>query len=128
MTTLTEAIHTGAYLGSVADPQLAFETGTVKSGQNLAAGTVIELDETGDIIACSGVIDSDGVLATDVVGILHAAVDASASGANADVPGQVYLARHATVKDDVLTYPTETSDGEKAAVIASLAKLDIRPR
>jgi hypothetical protein len=129
MTTLTEAIHTGAYEGSVVDRQLCFETATVKSGQNLKAGQVIELDGDGKIIACSGTLDSDSALATDVVGILHKAVDASATGENGDVTGQVYLARLATVKDDVLTYPEETSEGgEKAAVIASLAKLMIRPR
>jgi hypothetical protein len=125
MTTLTEAIHTGAYEGSVVDRQLCFETATVKSGQNLKAGHVVEADGDGKLIACSGILDSDGALVTDVKGILHAAVDAS----DGDVTGKVYLARLATVKDDVLTYPAESSEGgEKAAVIASLEKLDIRPR
>lgn len=126
MTVLTETTHAGAYLGSVVDRQLSFETATVKSGQILKVGEVVEFDGDGKLVAASGDLDTGGdALDTDVAGILHDAVDASAG----DVVDCVYLARLATVKDDALTYPVEsTAGGEKAAVIASLKKLFIRPR
>jgi len=126
MTTLTEQTHAGAYLGSVVDRQLSFETATVKSGQNLKAGEVLQWD-TGKLVAHAGVLVSDGGLSAAVAGILHQAVDASAG----DIEGQVYLARGpATVKDDLITYPAESSDGgEKAAIVADLKdRLFIAPR
>jgi hypothetical protein len=124
MTALTEGKHRGEYLGPDYLPQLSFETATVKSGQDLVSGQVVEFDN-GQLVACSGLTDTAGDLITAVVGILDDNIDATAGA----VAGCVYLARIATVKDNVVTYPTETSDGgEKAAVVASLALLNIRPR
>ncbi|RWQ12348.1 head decoration protein [Mesorhizobium sp.] len=124
MTTLTETVHDGEFLQSEANGFLSRDAATVLSGQNLVAGQVVELSG-GKLIACSGLLDTAADLITDVVGIMFAAVDATAG----DVADCVYIARDAEVKDDLITYPTETTaGGEKAAVIASLKLLHIRPR
>lgn len=125
MTTVTETVHAGEFLQSEANGFLSREAATVASGQNLKAGQVVELS-AGKLIACSGLLDTAGSsLVTAAVGILFDAVNASAG----DVADCVYIAREAEVKDDLITYPTETTaGGEKAAVIASLKALHIRPR
>ncbi|HEX9647064.1 MAG TPA: head decoration protein [Alphaproteobacteria bacterium] len=129
MATKTEGKHAAEFLVSEANGTLSRETATVKSGQNLVAGEVVEKDVDGKLIAFSAGVDSDGAVLVEAVGIMWDNVDASATGANADVPGQVYIARLAEVNDGEITYPTETSDGgEKALAIASLEKLHIRPR
>jgi hypothetical protein len=91
----------------------------------LKAGQVVQLS-AGKLIACSGLLDTAGTaLVTAADGILFDAVDASGG----DVADCVYIARDAEVKDDLITYPTEsTAGGEKAAVVASLKSLHIRPR
>lgn len=124
MPTLTETVHDGAFLQSEANGFLSRETATVASGQDLDAGTVVEFS-AGKLIACSGTLNTDGDLVTAAAGILFAAVDAS----DGDVEDCVYIARDSEVKDDLITYPAEsTAGGEKAAVIESLKLLDIRPR
>ncbi|RWC29836.1 MAG: head decoration protein [Mesorhizobium sp.] len=124
MTTLTETVHDGEFLESEANGFLSREAATVASGQVLNAGEVVEFS-AGKLIACSGALATDGSLVTDVAGILFAGVDAT----DGDVTDCVYIARDAEVKDDLITYPTETTTGgEKAAVIASLELLHIRPR
>ncbi|RWC25899.1 head decoration protein [Mesorhizobium sp.] len=125
MTTLTETVHAGEFLQSEANGFLSRDAATVASGQVLKAGQVVEFS-AGKLIACSGLLDTAGTsLVTDAAGVLFDAVDASAG----DVADCVYIAREAEVKDDLITYPTETTaGGEKAAVIASLKSLHIRPR
>lgn len=124
MAVLTETVHAGAFIQSEANGFLSRETATVKSGEILVAGQVVQFDGV-KLVACDGELTTDDDLVTDVAGILFAAVDAS----DGDVANCVYVARLAEVKDDALTYPAESSDGgEKAAVIASLKKLHIRPR
>lgn len=124
MPTLTETAHTGAFLESVAPGWLSFDKATVASGQDLAAGAVV-MFSGGKLVAHDGTLNSDGSVTTAVAGILFAAVDATAG----DVENCVYVARLAEVKDDALTYPTEsTAGGEKDAVIESLKLLHIRPR
>ncbi len=120
MTTLTERQHTGEFLVSEANGSLSRETGTL--AQRSAAyvdGTV--LSKSGNLlIACEA--DTDGV--TDVVGILYGYVDAS--GGNTEC---VYIDRLAEVKDELLTYPDEsTAGGEKAAAVAGLLALNIKTR
>lgn len=127
MTKLTEEIHAGAYLGSCVDPQVSFETATVASGQDLKAGEVVEFNGSDKLIACTGTLDTAGTaLSNTEVFILHQAVDAT----DGDVSGCVYLARGpASVKDDVITYPTEsTAGGEKVATVAALKAKYIVPR
>lgn len=124
MTTKTEGKHFKEFLLSQAPGTLSFETATVANGQNLVAGQVVQLSGA-NLVACDGLLDTAGDLITDVEGIICDNVDAS-DGA---VAGCTYLARLAEVTDTELTYPTEsTAGGEKAATIASLKKLNIRPR
>ncbi|RWB85929.1 MAG: head decoration protein [Mesorhizobium sp.] len=124
MTTLTETVHDGEFLQSEANGFLSRESATVASGQVLKAGQVVEIS-AGKLIAASGSLNTAGDVVTEVEGILFQAVDASGG----DVADCVYIARDAEVKDDLITYPTEsTAGGEKAATVASLEKLHIRPR
>ena len=129
MATKTEPLHAGGFIASEANVTRSRETATVLSGQKLAAGEVVQKDGAGKLIAADGLLDTASDVQTEVAGVLFAAVDASATGANADVPGAVYIARDAEVVDADLTYPTEsTAGGEKVATVASLAKLGIIAR
>lgn len=127
MTAITETNHAGEYLGSVVDRQVSFEVATVASGENLVAGQVVEFNGSNKLIACTGSLNTAGdALVNDKVFILHDNVDAT----DGDVTNCVYLARGmATVKDDAITYPTEsTAGGEKAATVAALKANYIVPR
>jgi len=123
--TLTESVHAGAFMGAWHAGTLSIEKATVLSGENLVAGQVISLNNDGKIIAQDGELATDGSLVTAAAGILWDNVDAT----DGDVADCVYVARLAEVKDDKLTYPTEsTAGGEKSACQDSLALLHIRPR
>ena len=125
MVTKTEALHTGGFLASQANGTRSRETATVKSGENLKAGEIVQDDGAGKLIAADGLLNTANDVQTEVIGVLFAAIDASA----ADVENAVYVARDAEVVDADLTYPTEsTAGGEKAATKASLAKLGIIAR
>lgn len=124
MTTLTETRHAGHFIQSEANGSRARQKATVASGQNLVAGEVVMLS-AGKLVAHDGLLTTDGDVVTEAAGIMFDAVDASGG----DVADSVYVAADAEVKDDALTYPAEsTAGGEKAAVVASLAKLHIYPR
>lgn len=126
MTTLTEGKHAGEFIVSEANNTRSRATGTVKSGENLVAGQVVELDGDGKLVALAGDLDTAGDLVVAAAGIMFDNVDASATGANADVAGAVYIARDAEVNGGELTYPTEsTAGGEEAATNSSLADLGI---
>ncbi len=125
MATKTEVLHAGGFILSEANGTLSRETKTVKSGENLKAGEVVQDDGAGKLIAADGLLDTAGDVLTEVIGVLHAAIDASA----ADVKKAVYMARLCEVVDADITYPTEsTAAGEKAATQASLAKLHVIAR
>lgn len=124
MTTKTEPLHAGGFIVSEANGFRSRETATVLSGQNLVVGEVVQLSGT-KLIAADGSLDTAGDVVTPVVGIMHAAVDAS----SADVDNAVYIARDAEVVDADITYPDETTaGGEKVATVASLAALGIIAR
>lgn len=120
MTTLTEGRHAAEFVLSEANGNRSRENGTLVSGQNLAAGTVLMDNGAGKLtkLTANGTAaDLDGA----AVGILLAATDASAGDVAA-----AYIARDAEVNGNSLTYPTEsTAGGEEAAAIASLALLGI---
>lgn len=121
MTTMTEGRHTAEFVLSEAEGQRSRENGTVASGQDLAAGTVVQDNGSGKLIACSGTLNTAGDLVTAVAGVILAKADASAG--DVDV---AYIARDAEVNGNTLTYPTEsTAGGEKAATKASLTSLGI---
>ncbi len=124
MTTKTEPLHAGGFIVSEANGFRSREAKTVLSGQNLVAGEVVQLSGT-KLITADGSLDTADDVVTAVVGIMHAAVDAS----SADVENAVYIARDAEVVDADITYPDETSaGGEKVATVASLAALHIIAR
>lgn len=119
-TTLTESARNAGFILSEANGNRSRENGTVASGQNLAAGTVL-MDNGAGLLTALTAAGTAGDLDGDAVGILLNAVDAS----DDDVEG-AYIARDAEVNGNSLTYPTEsTAGGEKAATIASLAMLGI---
>ena len=124
MTAITEAIHAGAFLESEANGTRSRDVATVASGEVLVAGQAVQFSGT-KLVAADGQLTTDGDVVTPVAGILWDAVDASGG----DVAKCVYIARDAEVKDDLITYPTEsTAGGEKDAVIESLRALGIRTR
>lgn len=128
MTTKTQGPRRGDFIQSEANGTRSRDTGTVASGQNLQAGEVVMLS-AGKLVAHDGDLDSAGDVSTPVAGVMFDNVDASATGANADVPGAVIIARDAEVSDADLIFPDESSaGGEKAAVTASLKSLGIIPR
>ncbi len=122
MTTLTEGRHAAEFLISEANGARSRATGTLASGQNLTAGTVLQEDVSGNLVALSGSLDSNNLLAETPVGILYDNVDASGGA----VTGVVYVARDAEVLGSSLNYPDETTNGgEEAKTIVKLATLGI---
>lgn len=75
MTTLTEGKHTGEFIGQLAmGPGYHIDEVTLISGQNLAAGTVLGMNESGKFTTyANGASDGSEFAA----GILYAATDAS---------------------------------------------------
>lgn len=127
-TVLTEGKHAGEFLVSEANGARSRSTIVVASGQNLVAGQIFQLSG-GEAVAFDAAVDTDGALIVPVAGIMWDNVDASASGANADVPGQTTIVRDAEVNLAELTFPTETTDGgEQALGVAGLALLGITCR
>ncbi|HDZ74384.1 MAG TPA: head decoration protein [Aurantimonas coralicida] len=124
----TEARHTAEFILSEGPGGISRDNGTVLKGQKLKVGEVVQKDGAGKLIAADGNLTSAGDVQTEVAGIVIDAIDASATGADADVAA-AYIARLAEVNNNLLTYPAEsTAGGEKAAVNASLAKLFIIAR
>ncbi len=120
----TETRHAAEFILSEANGQRSRESGTVVSGQDLAAGAVVEVSG-GKLTAFTTDELTDGSLITEAEGIIIDAADASA----ADVKGVAYIARDAEVNINLLAFPAETTTGgEKAHVIASLGKLGIIAR
>jgi hypothetical protein len=128
MTAISETKHAGCFMASDSNGTLSRDVATVKSGQVLVAGEVVQWDggvENTTLIAATGVGASDGDLAIEVAGIIWDNVDASGGA----VAGCVYVNKDAEVKLDALTFPTESTDGgERAATIRSLRLLGIKPR
>ena len=79
MATKTEVQHTASFIVSEANGNRSRETYTIKSGQDLAAGTVIGLHSGGDYAAYD---NSDPAVAH---GILIEATDASSAATDAAI-------------------------------------------
>ena len=126
MATKTEPLHTGGFIISEANGNRSREVAIVVSGQDLKAGEVVQLDANDKLTAADGIPNSDDLaLDTPVVGIMHAAVDATGG----DVANAAYMARDCEVVDADITYPDETSPGsEKDQTVTSLALLGIITR
>lgn len=126
MTIKTEGRHAGEFIVSEAEGTRSRDVVTVKSGENLVAGQVVQDDGSGNMIAADGALNTAGdALVTAVAGIMFDNVDASGGA----VDNAVMIARDAEVNDEELTYPNETTaGGEKAATQASLKALGIITR
>jgi hypothetical protein len=122
-TSYTEGRHAAEFILSEANGARSRENGTLVSGQDLAAGTVVMDNGAGKLTAYTAGSVTDG--GTDeAAGILLYAVDAS----DGDVACS-YLARDAEVNLKLITYPDEsTAGGEEDNTIASLALLNIIAR
>ncbi|CCG08567.1 head decoration protein [Pararhodospirillum photometricum] len=118
---LTEAPRAGAFLVWEVHPDFCRETVTVAAGQTLAAGEIVQKAAGDTVIAADGVLDEQGALVTPVAGIVVTAVDAS-DGAR---PGVLIARGPALVDGADLIFPPETN-GQRAAVLASLATLGLR--
>ncbi|KEC73157.1 phage protein [Rhizobium leguminosarum bv. phaseoli CCGM1] len=124
MTTLTMGERDEEFILSEANGQLSRSNATLKSGENLKAGTLLKDDGTGKLIAATGSLNTAGDLVTPIAGILCRTTDATGGDVSVSI-----LDKDAEVKDAFLTYPTETTaGGEKAASKESLLALGIKVR
>ncbi|TIX64126.1 MAG: head decoration protein, partial [Mesorhizobium sp.] len=92
MTTFTEGAHACEFILSEASGSRSRENGTLLSGEDLAAGTVLQDNGAGKLIAFDGDTLTDGSLADEAVGILLYPGDATAGDLAVS-----YLARDAEV-------------------------------
>lgn len=117
---LTETRHAAEFILSEANGQRSRENGTLKTGENLVAGTVVMDDGAGLLIEYTADPATEG--GTDEAkGILINSADATSGPVAVS-----YIARDAEVNLKLLTYPAGTD--EEAATIASLAFLGIIAR
>lgn len=124
MTTQTMGPRDEEFILAELDGGISRSNKTLKLGQNLEAGTVLQDYGDGKLIAHAGALNTAGDVVVAVAGILCRTTDAT--DADTDV---AVLDQDAAVKDPFLIYPTEsTAGGEKAAVIESLASLGIKVR
>jgi hypothetical protein len=116
--TFTEPNHMEEFLASEGNGSISREVITVASGQNLKAGQPFQLSG-GKAVAATGTVNTAGAIVTPVAGILSQDCDASATGANADVPNVPYIARNAEVVDALIQY-NGVGSTQKAAIKKSL--------
>lgn len=102
-TSYTETAHACEFILSEASGSRSRENGTLNSGQNLQAGTVLQATGT-KLTAFTGTASTDGTPDPAAIGILLYDVDAS----DGDVACS-YLARDAEVNLKLLTYPDEAT-------------------
>jgi len=132
MTTVvkTESQHRGEFLLSQANGSLSREVGVLAAGNVAKDGRAVKL-VGGKLVPTAGTSHTDGTSDEAVVGIVLGDHDASATGANADVPGVVYIARLSEVKGALVTLHAVSGGGAAtatAAVKGALAKLNIIER
>src|SRR6185436_664151 len=119
---LTEGKHTEEFLVSEV-PDMARETYTRASGQNVVDGQVLKDNGSGKAIAAAGTHNTAGTSTETIIGVVCGNWNVSADTV---VP---YIARLATVKDSAMTYHTGGADAaKKAAVKAALKDLLIIQR
>lgn len=120
METFTETAHGPEFILSEASGSRSRENGTLVTGQNLAAGTVVMSDGGGKLTAYTGHDTTEGG-SDEAVGILLYPVDATDEDVRCS-----YLARDAEVNLKALVYPADTTGGDQEAnTISSLALLGI---
>lgn len=111
-TSFTESRHSSEFILSEANGNRSRESATVVSGQNLAAGTVVELDSNGKLTIFEGTTDSGSAPDPEAIGIILPKADAT----DGDITNVAYLARDAEVNVNLLTF-----NGGQAEMVASLA-------
>lgn len=104
MTVKTEGRHAGEFILSEANGQRSRDTLTIASGQDLPAGTILELS-SGKGVSYAG------TSASEAVGVLYEAVDASGG----DVAGAVIVVRDAEVNDAKLSVSVDNTAGDSLA-------------
>lgn len=120
METFTEQAHGPEFILAEASGSRSRENGTLVTGQNLAAGTVVMSNGSGKLTAYTAEDVTDGG-SNEAVGILLYPVNATDEDVRCS-----YLARDAEVNLKALVYPDETTDGDQEAhTIASLKLLNI---
>lgn len=102
-TSFTEGRHAAEFILSEANGARSRENGTLNTGQNLTAGTVLQLTGT-KLTAFTATAATDGTPDPAAVGILLYDTDAT----DADVACS-YLARDAEVNLKLLTYPDDST-------------------
>lgn len=115
LTVFEEAAHACEFIISEANGLRSRENGTLVSGQNLRAGTVVMDNGSGKLTRYLAGLPTDGGL-SEAAGILLYDSDASAG----DLPVS-YLARHAEVNIKLLTFPESTDDGENTGEASNTA-------
>jgi hypothetical protein len=131
MAAKTEGNYPGDWLiDEFGAPNHCREEITVLSGQNLVSGAVVAKRNDGGNAGKVVEYEGDGANATDVaVGILLHAVDASATGANADSPGVIIARGPVTVGKAGLTWKAnESAVDDIPEALADLLALGIVAR
>jgi hypothetical protein len=123
-TSYTEGKHPGEFIIAEYDQNYSREVATLLSGQKLVDGQVLELSG-GKLRSKQATVNTDDTFAVAVVGVLVGNWDASATGANADIPNVPYVARGPiTVREASLTLPS----GQEDLAVADLKALGIVAR
>ncbi len=111
-TSFTETRHSAEFILSESNGNRSRESATVVSGQNLVAGTVVELDSNGKLTIFEGTVDSGSDPDPQAIGVIIPGADAT----SADVTLVAYIARDAELNVNLLTF-----NGGQADMVASLA-------
>lgn len=115
MASKTEGQHPGEFIVWERDLEGSRKLGTVTSGQNLKDGQLVQL-VSGKLVAKAITLNTAGHYTVPIEGIIIGNHDASASGANADIPKVPYIYKDALVKDALLTYPAGTPQKTEAVL------------
>lgn len=115
MTTYTETTHDAEFILSEANFHRSRDNGELASGQDLAAGTVLQLDGGERFMAYAGDEFTNGA-EDEAAGILINATNATTGHVKIAV-----IARDAEVNLNLLTYPA----AKEAVMIQSLKRLGI---
>lgn len=115
MTTFTEGQHEGEFIvEEFGDHNFCREVATVKSGENLVDGQLVQLDGA-NLVAKDAILNTAGEFETAVEGIVIGNHDAT----DAAIDDVVYFKRGPLVVDGAsLTYPTDVEDEADAALLA----------
>ncbi len=123
----TEGRHKEEFLISEANGSLSREAATLASGQKVSDGTVM-IFSGGKLVISAGHLNSSGASDETFAGIISGNWDASATGANADIPGVPYIARYAEYNGNRVTYYSGSTGATITAIKAALAKLGLIAR